>query len=422
MSFENLERIGETYYASMHVPPDVREALGKRRLRKSLRTKDKRTAIHRARLVIDQWWSEIHAARKSLTNTPDQQTLDALAWREELFALASDPDQQEALEYRLSDVAEKIEQKAGIEAAQTFYGIATGKVTPVHPLIEKWKAYSAKSVKPKTLAMYAADVERMAEKIETLEDFTKGGVRAWLWGLAEVTAGGLAEATQRRILNGLSNFWRWCHAQGLIDEDASNPTIGVALHKGAGPKIQRIPFTAVQIVDLWKKAVSKGDPALADLIYLGAYTGARIEELCSLTCSDISPDWRFFTVRDAKTSAGNRDVPIHSKLLPVIRRLCNESKDDFLIPSTAKNSHGKRSDPLGKRFGRLKDELGHGPERVFHSIRKTVATMLENAGVSEGVAADILGHEKSTITYGLYSGGTSIENKTKAIENLKYSW
>jgi integrase len=77
---------------------------------------------------------------------------------------------------------------------------------------------------------------------------------------------------------------------------------------------------------------------------------------------------------------------------------------------------------MGKRFGRLKEDMGHGPELVFHSIRKTVATMLENAGVAEGVAADILGHEKTTITYGLYSGGTSMENKAKAIENLRYRW
>jgi hypothetical protein len=46
-----------------------------------------------------------------------------------------------------------------------------------------------------------------------------------------------------------------------------------------------------------------------------------------------------------------------------------------------------------------------GEAHVFHSISKTVVTLLENAGVSENVAADIVGHEKPRITYGLYSGG-----------------
>ena len=75
---------------------------------------------------------------------------------------------------------------------------------------------------------------------------------------------------------------------------------------------------------------------------------------------------------------------------------------------------------IGKRSGRLKKGLGFGSEYVFHSIRKTVATLLENAGVSENVAADILGHEKPRITYGLYSGGASLEVKAAAIAKLSY--
>jgi hypothetical protein len=33
---------------------------------------------------------------------------------------------------------------------------------------------------------------------------------------------------------------------------------------------------------------------------------------------------------------------------------------------------------------------------VFHSIRKTVATLLEDAQCPEGIAADIIGHDKPT--------------------------
>ena len=55
-----------------------------------------------------------------------------------------------------------------------------------------------------------------------------------------------------------------------------------------------------------------------------------------------------------------------------------------------------------------------------NSLRKTVTTKLEQAGVSEGIAADILGHEKQTITYGLYSGGTSMAQKMEAISKITY--
>jgi hypothetical protein len=46
--------------------------------------------------------------------------------------------------------------------------------------------------------------------------------------------------------------------------------------------------------------------------------------------------------------------------------------------------------------------------------------MLENAGVAESVAADLLGHQKRTMTYGLYSGGTSLNIKRAALEKVKY--
>jgi len=99
---------------------------------------------------------------------------------------------------------------------------------------------------------------------------------------------------------------------------------------------------------------------------------------------------------------------------------CAASKDGHVISGEPTDRYGRRSNPASKRFGRLRTREGFGREVVFHSIRKTVATMLENAGVSENVAADILGHQKPRITYGLYSGGTTLEVKRAAIEALSY--
>jgi len=68
----------------------------------------------------------------------------------------------------------------------------------------------------------------------------------------------------------------------------------------------------------------------------------------------------------------------------------------------------------------MKKAAGFGATHVFHSIRKCVGTQVENALVPEGVSADILGHEKPNITYGLYSGGASLEVKREALAKLRY--
>ena len=50
------------------------------------------------------------------------------------------------------------------------------------------------------------------------------------------------------------------------------------------------------------------------------------------------------------------------------------------------------------------DRVGHGATKTFHSIRRTVVHPLEGAGVPENLTADIAGHNKTTMSYGLYSG------------------
>ena len=59
---------------------------------------------------------------------------------------------------------------------------------------------------------------------------------------------------------------------------------------------------------------------------------------------------------------------------------------------------------------------------MFHSFRKTVVTLLEQAGISENLAADIVGHEKPRITRGLYSDSSSLGQKFNAIKKINYNY
>jgi hypothetical protein len=59
---------------------------------------------------------------------------------------------------------------------------------------------------------------------------------------------------------------------------------------------------------------------------LATWTVARIEEPCSLKTAQVNGTVDHFDIQDAKTPAGWRQVPIHSKLKSVVRRLLRESK------------------------------------------------------------------------------------------------
>jgi integrase len=176
-----------------------------------------------------------------------------------------------------------------------------------------------------------------------------------------------------------------------------------------------INFEDEEVVNLYQEALVRGEETLAQLIKIAAYTGARIEEICSLKKVQVNLQKNTIQVINAKTDAGNRVIPIHRELRKDLKNLLTNDIDEYVIPNLSFNKYGDRSNAVGKKFGRLKKLLGYGDRYVFHSIRKTVTTQLENANVNENITADILGHEKPRITYGQYSGGATLKVKEEVL-------
>jgi integrase len=64
--------------------------------------------------------------------------------------------------------------------------------------------------------------------------------------------------------------------------------------------------------------------------------------------------------------------------------------------------------------------MGFPSTKVFHSLRKSFVTACEQAGAIEGVVADIVGHEKQTMTFGVYSGGSSIKQRLEVMKAINF--
>ncbi|WP_116599856.1 site-specific integrase [Primorskyibacter marinus] len=304
------------------------------------------------------------------------------------------------------------------EAEKRFVAFVTGKTIRTNEKLDAWIS-TLTGQKQKTLDMKRSDVARFAKRFPYSSDVTRKGSRLWVDQLQQ--SEGLSAATVRRIISACKGYWEYLQTLQIV-ADEIDPFAGVSPTKKQATRnsahTRRAPFTAAQAVRTWRAAYDKGDTQLGDLIWCAMWTGCRIEELCSLKLGDISDDR--FQIRDGKTNAGWREIPIHPQLSDAFKRLSSQGGDNFLLSDLPSNKYGNRSDAIGKRFGRLKTSLGFGPQLVFHSIRKTVVTQLEQAGAPENVVADIVGHEKKTMTYGLYSGGSSFENKRTTILKLSY--
>lgn len=407
----HIEKRANLYYAVLTIPAEVRHLMGDRlRFVKSTETSDKAEAALRAAVLVAGWKADIARARGTL---PDPNATYWENMRKE-FINSNDEVHQMAIEDAARAEALKITDR---EEGSRLYRFATNQLgTLLAPLVEDWKG--SLRLAQKTIDQQHRDVKRMADHFVSIEALQPQKVKAWTDKLINE---GVTATSLERIMNGCRSLWRYLQDSGTLPVDTPDPFVGsfrLATKRATRNTVERQAFTAKELAKVYQKARDGEDVALARLIALGAYTGARIEELCSLTLDHCARG--VFTITDSKTEAGIRQVPIHPALVPVVKALRKESTDGYLIPSTAAGKYGVRSDPLSKRFGRLKESMGFGPGHVFHSIRKTVATLLEQAEVKEGIAADILGHEKKTLSYGLYSSGSSLKQKMEAISKVSY--
>ena len=316
-----------------------------------------------------------------------------------------------------------------IEATEIVYTPVSYK--PVSPItassLAAFRSYRVKSeVADKTIDQQESKLKKLSAYLgDQGSPLTRATVAAWLDTL------GLSSKTKAQYLLAGSTFWRWAIKYDTRWQndyaEKDSPFTGQELPKlrakdKAGTA--RKAFTAEEIESLYAAAKLSENETLCDLIMLGSYTGCRIEEIAQLRKDSIVTveGVKTFKITDSKTVAGIREIPIHPSLGKLVDRLTIKSTDGFLLPSSAGNKYGVRSDPLSKAFGRLKTAQGFGSRHVFHSVRSMVVTLLLRAGVPGPTVANIVGHETGLVTFDVYDEGASPKQKQTALAKLSFQF
>lgn len=469
-----------TWYVRLAVPADVQKSIGKKVFVQSLKTASRTEAVHASHAHLALWRNLIQGARKA-KEAPEGWQENIVAATTEIETLIqrhkravigecvpplavtdaevqafkqANPDLMALLE-RLEDVRPENDVAGDLRiqdalhvgfkiilerAFSAKHSLTSDQQQELISLIDAPATYKKKSPLTKArLDSFRAyrvgqniaqkTIDQQESKLRKLSDYLASNqlpldtdtVAAWLNSLE------LASKTLTQYLLAGSVFWKWANR---YDErwrtefkNRVNPFENHDLPRVRGKAKadgKRRDFSLESLATLHDAATKDGQNVLADLILLGVYTGARIEELCKLRTENVISieDVQCFDIADSKTVAGIRFVPIHPALKPVVKRLLKDSVDGFLVHSKSRNKYGNRSDPLSKAFGRLKSAHGFGKQHVFHSIRGTVVTQLLRANVPGTLIAEIVGHETGTVTFDVYSQGSSPLQKLKAISKL----
>jgi integrase len=429
-------------YAALTIPVELREKIGKRKYRKKLDAISPRKAQLEAASLVAGWKKEI-ALHKALLDDQTRNPLlkiimEALDLRKD-FEKAEGSSENEGedsekdiLRQQIEDIARgRIKKQEGLQVASDFYRIAIGDLTLLDPLFKEWSQYLvAEKYETKTIDTYTKDAKLFVDQFVSVEKVTSDSLDAWT--LVLLDKGMTKNTLNNRVIKGIRNFWTYLKDRKKITREQFNlileATVKEKSTKAAKSSGGREAFTPTEVAKALN-AIPKDDSQLQAVLSIGMYTGMRIEEICSLKASDVVDieDIECISIKDAKTAKGNRKVPIHSHLLPLIDSLLETArgdaeeipKDAYLISGLTLNKYGDRSNAVGKRFGRLKTTLGFDSKKVFHSVRHCVVTQLDRAGYRETAIADLVGHENASQT-SRYSEGQEVKELKKMVESIQY--
>ena len=216
--------------------------------------------------------------------------------------------------------------------------------------------------------------------------------------------GRVAGATVNKKIKLLRVAWNNAIRDGIAQENVFSRVDMVRVrHK------QRRAFTIAEV----KRILTAAGDEWRGMILMGLYTGQRLSDVANLTWSQVdlpAAEIRFTT----KKTGRHMVIPMARPLLDYF--LTRPASDDLRAPVFPR-AHGMPSNTLSHHFTNLLDDVGliSKPEThkgvgkgraakrdvgglSFHCLRHTATSLLKNAGVSDVVAREIIGHDSEAVS------------------------
>lgn len=449
----HLHLRGRKYWFKRDIPQTVRSHFGgKSAYLVNLETGDIRAAIERRDELERETDLIFKNAREGRPTAAARDTIkdlaeiwatqlaesrrDPVAWSEGVSILEGESETGEPsfdAYSLLDDTADKIESVHGEKARTRFMDIAHGHVDIDHHL----DAYLTEArLAPKTSDERRNLVRRFAEWAKG-ESLTLSKINRAVAGryFASIIAP-MHPSTAKKHSGSVKLYWDYLimrgHAHGKNPwEGQTMPNRGRRVERG-GEAAER-PFTEAEIKALLYSPFPDGikvqfKEQLQDAMRISALSGMRLAEVITLwveECEIGSDGKGWFDIRQGKTSAAARKVPIHPDLLSIVRRRkANKEPTEWLFHELSKERDA--GDIFSKRFAAYRKKLKIEDVRIgkrrslvnFHSFRRWFVTQAEQAGQQESIISEVVGHEegRKSITLKVYSGGPSDEQKRICVE------
>lgn len=178
--------------------------------------------------------------------------------------------------------------------------------------------------------------------------------------------------------------------------------------------------------------INRNFPSHYWALCVALWTGMRRSEIFFRTIDEIKHQdniWYFDITRDGEKETKNKKsvrwVPIHSDLISLgfldyIGKLKNENPKSYIFPEYS-NYAGQAGNKFTDFFIAYRRELGvDSPGKKFHSFRNTFISELERKNVYTPRLQRLVGHATGTITHDSY-GDSELADLSEAVEKADFS-
>lgn len=309
---------------------------------------------------------------------------------------------------------------------------SSAEVTPntrVSDLAEVWWAEVSQSAKsPTTLRLYRDRLDRQVVPslgLLRVRELTTGTIDRHLRAVVQQHGPGTAKAT-RSVLAGL------CGLAARHDAIERNPVRDV----GSIPQTESRQPIALSVAEVRqlralltydRKAVARDLPEFVDMMLA---TGLRIGECSAITWDAVDLDSGTVEIRgmvvrirgiglvirqDASSKLRVRVLSLPSWAVSMLKHRFARRDLHARSPAVFPAPLGGLRDPSNTQADLRQAFEAAGFEITSHALRKTVATLMDESGLSARAGADQLGHSKPSMTADKYWGRKALVTGAAAV-------
>ena len=454
------------FYFRLLIPTKLRITIGRKYIRRTLKTRDPNTAFLRAQYLLALYRQQFDVLRNKMGS--EDLNLDWMSKQEiKIGSLRIEepsrtvilknietetPEEFETIKSLLSPSAAlsspsrpfHIPTKPISEYLETYLKITAANsgvryVDAIRDAVEYFIEYTG-DICPESIT--AEEVQNFAESFATWPANRRKKEAYRDKTLFEILDNPIPEAdritvtTYNNNLRKISAFMNWLREQEYLKIPNPCKRLFKKEKKASG---QWKDFSSTEVQTILSKenlVFDKERPSRYWIPWILAHSGARIEEICCLYREDVQMDQKtalwYFNIRDdkddkhLKNDHSSRAIPIHSFLIKLgfLNYVKSIPFGTRLFPDLKYKENFGYHDQISDFFSRYLKRIGvYQPKKSLKSFRHTVITALYRTGASTVIVPEIVGHspDSSSMSQVRYFKGFMLEPKKEALEKIDWN-